>query len=73
MKCVFVGVVLSLFTAMASAAKPCEELGAEVTARLEAKGVKRYTLQLVPAAEVKDQTVVGSCNSGRTKLVYRRS
>lgn len=74
MKYVVLGLAMSLFAATAAAQKPCEELGAEISAKLEAKGVKGYSLQLVPSAQVKeDQRVVGSCNSGATKLVYRRS
>lgn len=72
MKHVVLGLAVSLSTATAAAQKPCEELGAEISAKLEAKGVKGYTLKLVPATEVKDQTVVGSCANGATKLVYRR-
>ncbi|HSB52347.1 MAG TPA: DUF1161 domain-containing protein [Dissulfurispiraceae bacterium] len=52
--------------------KPCEELKAEIAAKLDAKGVKGYTLEIVPADEVKDQKVVGSCDGGMKKITYSR-
>lgn len=69
-----------LGTAMALAALPalsankaCEELGAEISAKLESKGIRGYTLKLVPVAEVGSQTVVGSCDGGRLRIVYKRA
>lgn len=53
-------------------AKPCEELGAEISAKLEAKGVRGYTLKLVRPAEVGTETVVGSCDGGRSVIVYKK-
>ncbi|MFI4981516.1 MAG: DUF1161 domain-containing protein, partial [Nevskiales bacterium] len=32
-----------------------------------------YSLDVVPAADVKDQKVVGSCEGGAKKIVYKRS
>jgi hypothetical protein len=59
-------------SALASGIKQCEELKAEIDAKLQAKGVKNYTLEIVPAGEVKDQTVVGSCEGGTRKITYLR-
>jgi len=53
-------------------AKPCEELGAEISAKLEAKGIRGYSLKLVRPAEVGTQTVVGSCDGGRSVIVYKK-
>ncbi|TMQ23459.1 MAG: DUF1161 domain-containing protein [Candidatus Rokuibacteriota bacterium] len=66
-----VGVVLMLATP-ALAAKPCDELKAEIEAKLKAKGVEGYSLEIVANDDVKDQTVVGSCDGGTKKIVYKR-
>jgi hypothetical protein len=34
--------------------------------------VVNYTLEIVPAEEIKDQTVVGSCEGGTKKITYTR-
>ena len=60
-------------SAHAFAAKPCEELKAEIAAKIEAKGVKAYTLEIVPNEQVGDQKVVGSCDGGTKKIVYSRN
>jgi uncharacterized protein DUF1161 len=50
--------------------KPCDELKAEIEKKLEANGVKNYTLQVVEADKVKDEKVVGSCDGGTKKITY---
>ena len=53
--------------------KDCEELKKEIAAKLDAKGVKGYTLTIVAAADVKSgDNVVGSCDGGSKKIVYTR-
>lgn len=52
--------------------KACEELKAEIDAKLKAKGVKGYTLEIIPTAQVKDQKIVGSCEGGTKKISYSR-
>ena len=57
-----------------AAPKPCDELKAEIAAKLEAKGVKGYILEAVEADKVAaDAKVVGSCEAGSKKIVYTRS
>jgi hypothetical protein len=56
-----------------SVKKSCDDLKSEIAAKLDAKGVKNYTLDIVAADEVKDQTVVGSCEGGTKKIVYKRN
>jgi hypothetical protein len=53
-------------------AKPCEELKTEIAAKLDAKGVKNYTLEVVPADQAGDKKVVGSCEGGKKKIVYAK-
>lgn len=52
--------------------KSCDDLKAEIEAKLKAQGVKAYTLTIVPSAEVKDEKVVGSCDGGTRKITYKR-
>lgn len=55
------------------AGTPCEEVGAQISAKLDAKGVKNYKLEAVAADQVgAGQKVVGSCDGGKSKLVYSR-
>ena len=55
-----------------SGIKSCEELKAEIEAKLKAKGVQGYSLEIVPADQVKDQKVIGSCEGGKKKITYER-
>jgi Protein of unknown function (DUF1161) len=56
----------------AFAAKPCEELKTEIAAKLDAKHVADYTLNVVPADQAGDAKVVGSCEGGAKKIVYTK-
>ncbi len=44
----------------------------EIDAKLQAKGVKSYTLEIVASADVKDEKVVGTCDGGTKKIIYKR-
>ena len=68
-------VVLPLFQGLSfGQRKDCEELKMEIAAKLDAKGVKNYTLTITATADVKEKdTVVGSCDAGSKKIVYTRS
>jgi len=63
---------LLLAASPAFAAKACEELKAEIEAKLKEKGVKAYTLEIVSKENVKDAKVVGSCDGGTKKIIYKR-
>ena len=67
--------VLALMAAAPAFAqrKGCEELAAEIAAKLDAKGVKGYQLDIVSAEEVGDKQVVGSCDGGAKRVTYKRS
>ncbi|MFT0865555.1 DUF1161 domain-containing protein [Pseudomonas sp. CAM1A] len=54
-----------------AAGKPCEELKAEIAAKLDAKGVKGYSLEIVNKGEPAGK-VIGSCEGGTKEIVYRR-
>lgn len=58
-------------TAMA-AGKPCEELKSELAAKLDAKGVQHYSLDVVAKGTAADGKVIGSCEGGTKEIVYKR-
>jgi hypothetical protein len=54
--------------------KSCEELKPEINQKVEAKGVKGYSLEIVEKnKEVGDAKVVGTCDGGAKKIVYQRT
>ena len=55
-----------------AAAKPCEELKAEIDAKLKDKGVASYSLEVVDKGAATDKQVVGSCEAGSKEIVYQR-
>ena len=73
-KAVFVLVLMVALTVTAAYAqiKSCEELKGEIEAKLKAKGVEGYTLEIIPSDQVKDQTIIGSCEGGTKKISYSR-
>jgi hypothetical protein len=54
--------------------KDCGELKTEIEGKIKANGVKEFTLDVVPTEKVKegDGKVVGSCEGGTQKIVYKR-
>ncbi|MDZ3994480.1 DUF1161 domain-containing protein [Pseudomonas sp. Teo4] len=63
--------LLALASGAMAAGKPCEELKAEIAAKLDAKGVKGYTLEIVNKGDPAGK-VVGTCEGGNKEIVYRR-
>ncbi|MFG6416054.1 DUF1161 domain-containing protein [Roseateles sp. DC23W] len=61
-----------LTQAVQAAPKPCEELKAEIAAKLDEKGVKGYEIAAVENDKVGDAQVIGSCDGGTKKLTYVR-
>ncbi|MFG6442494.1 DUF1161 domain-containing protein [Roseateles sp. LKC17W] len=59
-----------------AAPKPCDELKAEIAAKLDEKGVKGYEITAVEndkVAALGDKAkVIGSCDGGSKKLTYVR-
>ena len=56
----------------ASAKNSCDEVTAQIEAKIKAKGVKDFTLTTVPKDEKSDLRVVGSCDGGAKKILYKR-
>lgn len=64
----------ALTTSALAAPKPCEELKAEIEAKIQANNVSSYTLEIVSNEEVHDQNmVVGSCDNGSKKIIYQKN
>ncbi len=59
--------------APAQTAKPCEELKDEITKKLDAKGVKGYTLEIVAKDKDAEGKIVGTCDGGTKKILYNRT
>jgi len=73
MKWLIASLVLLVGSAHAfAAAKPCDELKAEIAAKLDAKQVANYTLHIVPNDQAGDKKVVGTCDGGTKKIVYEK-
>jgi hypothetical protein len=75
MKRIAVTLILSaLTTGVFAAPKPCEELKAEIEAKIQAQSVSSYTLEIVSNEEVHDENmVVGSCENGTKKIIYQKN
>src|SRR6266478_6234969 len=54
-------------------AKPCEELKDEITKKLDAKGVKGYTLDIVAKDKDAEGKTVGTCDGGTKKIIDTRA
>jgi hypothetical protein len=59
--------------APAQTAKPCEELKDEITKKLDAKGVKGYTLDIVAKDKDAEGKTVGTCDGGTKKIIYTKA
>jgi len=66
------GVLVWSLSGAASAKVSCEEVSAQIEAKIKAKGVKDFTLTVIPKDEVTDLRVVGTCDGGKKKIVYKR-
>jgi hypothetical protein len=64
--------LLSLAGSAFAAGKPCEELKSEIAAKLDAKGVSGYSLEVVDKGAPADAKVVGTCEGGSKEIVYKR-
>jgi hypothetical protein len=70
----FIGVVPLIIAVIpiAALARDCNEVKAEIDAKITAKGVTNYFLEIVDAPNVKEGKIVGICNGGEKQIVYRR-
>ncbi|GAC1621974.1 MAG: hypothetical protein NVS9B10_05430 [Nevskia sp.] len=66
-------VLLLTSAAPALAGKTCDDIKSEIAARLDAKGVKAYTLTIIGKDDPANGSVVGYCAGGLMAIVYKRS
>jgi len=52
--------------------KDCNELKGEIDAKIKKNGVEKFTLDIVDADAQAEGKVVGTCDGGTKKIVYRR-
>ena len=52
--------------------KPCEELKAEIDAKIKKNGVPAYTLDVMDMDAQAEGKVVGTCDGNTKKIVYKR-
>jgi hypothetical protein len=52
--------------------KSCDELKAEIDAKIKKNGVDKFTLDVVDNDAQAEGKVVGTCDGGTKKIVYKR-
>jgi len=52
--------------------KDCTELKSEIEAKIKKNGVESFTLDIVDKDAQADGKVVGTCDGGTKKIVYKR-
>ena len=57
---------------MAKMRKPCEELKAEIDAKIRKNGVEKFTLDVLDMDAQAEGKVVGTCDGNTKKIVYKR-
>lgn len=58
--------------APATGPKPCDELQREIAAKLDARGVIGYRLEIVAPEDAGAAKIVGSCQGGTQRITYVR-
>ena len=53
--------------------KDCEELKGEIEAKIKQNGVEKFSLDVVEADKQTEGKVVGTCEGGTKKIVYKRA
>ena len=52
--------------------KDCGELKGEIEAKIKKNGVEKFSLDVVDAGAQADGKVVGTCEGGSKKIVYKK-
>jgi Protein of unknown function (DUF1161) len=53
--------------------KDCGELKGEIEAKIKANGVEKFSLDVVDKDAQADGKVVGTCDGGTKKIIYKRA
>ncbi|MFJ3470790.1 DUF1161 domain-containing protein [Pseudomonas sp. NPDC090203] len=64
--------LLSIAGTTMAAGKSCDDVKAEIDAKIKAKGVSSYTLEAVDKGSAAGGKVVGTCDGGSKEIVYKR-
>lgn len=64
--------LLSMAGTTLAAGKSCDDVKADIDAKIKAKGVPSYTLEAVDKGSAADGKVVGTCEGGTKEIVYKR-
>jgi hypothetical protein len=62
----------SLLAGSAGAATNCDPLRDQIDAKISAAGVVRYSVTVVDSGDSVTGRIVGSCDLGKKKIVYRQ-
>ena len=65
-------VLLLMSLAGPALAESCEQVKADIAKKIDAHGVKGYTLTIIGKDETADGKVVGSCEHGAKAIVYKK-
>jgi len=52
--------------------KSCDELKGEIEAKIKKNGVEKFTLDVIEKDAQSDGKVVGTCDGGAKKIVYKK-
>ena len=61
-----------LLAGSAAAATNCDALRDQIDSKISAAGVLRYSVTVVDAGDSVEGRIVGSCDRGKKKIVYRQ-
>ena len=64
--------VLGLSATAWAEGKDCGELKGEIEAKIKKNGVEKFTLEIVDKDAQADGKVVGTCEAGTKKIVYKK-
>jgi hypothetical protein len=65
-------VVVGLSSPAWAQRKGCDELKGEIDAKIKKNGVEKFTLDIVDKDAQAEGKVVGTCDGGTKKIVYKR-
>lgn len=72
-KAIAVVAMLLLASPAMAQKKSCEDLKAEIEAKIKANGVKVFTLEIVASDSAAEGKVVGTCDGGTKKIIYKKN
>ncbi len=64
--------LLSIAGTTMAAGKSCDDVKAQIDAKIKANGVSSYTLEAVDKGSAAGGKVVGTCDGGAKQIVYKR-